>query len=193
MYSNISCLASALVDSADDEPVRFSGMKEAFWDGIIPAVAFSTHALVIPCSCNSARDCRRRIDCPIGMPNQALPGLRFHTAISNASFTNLALMCSAIDQPTTARIQINHYRQVQPAFQRIDISDVANIGLIGLRHVNCRSKRFGAMGSLWLEFVVAMNFRLSYRLNRQLPLTANATATDLSINPVKAFLRRRVP
>ncbi len=51
--------------------------------------------------------------------------LRFQTATSNASFTNLALMCSAIDLP---RIQINHARQVQPTFQDMDIGDVVEHG-----------------------------------------------------------------
>ena len=110
-------------DKFDGTPTRFSRYGRSF-----PKLHCPSSYLSDSCSggCRAALtvpgDFPKHIDFPRSVcHNKPLAGLRFHTAINNASLTSLVRLCAAIDQPTTCRENrsITTAKYSQPSWVRI--------------------------------------------------------------------------
>src|SRR5690606_1000739 len=110
-------------------------------------------------------------------------GTRLHTAISKASHTMAAVMRGLHAQPTTVREYKSMItaRYIQPACVLRYVMSLTQ-AWFAEGGENCRLRRLSAMGSVWFESVVTLNFLAVFALSPSLCIK-RITRLRLSLYP----------
>ena len=144
------------------QPAHLEGAPQAFRGRIVPAVCLAAHRAAHAVAGKRLLEVGAAVlAATVAVTDHPGDGRRRNQAMCSASMTSSRLMCGCIDQPTTWRLNKSMItaRYSQPSSVATYVMSLVHTtsGTCGL---NCRSRRFGATGSLWLLSVVALNLRL---------------------------------